>query len=558
MTRDPGPVPRTRRSLGKALLENAAYGILRAIFFVVRSMPLRMLPGFSRAMGVLAFLCVFGKPRRVAYKNMHYVLGPNLGWLKKRKILVRSFIHIVQDILLTCRADSLKGTIEERFRLRGEEHIRPLIERGQGFVMPSLHMGAFMLIYQRLSKMGLNLFYTVRRPKNEKVGQLLFGFMEANGVRFIPDKPKSRCTMENLKALRSGGALLLMTDIKHSPEDSVRTDFFGYRVLSFAGGAVLAKRTGAPIVPCVTYKENGAYTLEFFEPIFPKPSQGPEEIVQEYSSVLEKAIERHPDQWWWFHDRFRDAHPCSAPKRFERPLPLKTRLLLKMGIVLYKLLYRSLRIRIWDETGKPLNQNDLKGPAIYCGWHGDQAIIPGFLGRMGANFLVSKSKDGEVFARVVESLGGKVVRGSFQRDGARALSALLKVLKSGGSVAFSPDAPRGPRCLAKEGVAYLALKSGVPAVPFGVFCKPRLVLKKSWDQAWIPFPFSRVTIVIGRPRGGSSLSLSSKEGFADAVETLRLDLEKGLNELRVLAREMADHQRLFSRSSRGVGPASDP
>jgi len=163
--------------------------------------------------------------------------------------------------------------------------------------------------------------------------------------------------------------------------------------------------------------------------------------------------------------------------------------------------------------------------------------------------LVSKSKDGEVFARVVEALGGKAVRGSFQRDGARALSSLLKVLKSGGSIALSPDAPRGPRCIAKEGVAYLTLKSGVPAVPFGCFCKPKLTLKRSWDLAWIPFPFSRVVIVIGKP---------VKNGPEGSVESLRLELEKKLNSLSVQAMEMASYHRLFSKSSPGVGPVPGP
>jgi len=101
------------------------------------------------------------------------------------------------------------------------------------------------------------------------------GFMSKSGVRFIQDKPKHRSALENLRALKEGGAIVLMTDMKHSPEDGVWTEFFGHKVLSFSGGAVLAKRAGVPIVPMVTYKEGGAYTIEFFPPILPRRTKSP-------------------------------------------------------------------------------------------------------------------------------------------------------------------------------------------------------------------------------------------------------------------------------------------
>jgi len=69
------------------------------------------------------------------------------------------------------------------------------------------------------------------------------------------------------------------------------------------------------------------------------------------------------------------------------------------GVYIYRLLYRSLRIRVVDEFGRPWDLSELPRPAIYVGWHSGQAVIPGFLSGLGTSFLVSKSKDGEVFAR---------------------------------------------------------------------------------------------------------------------------------------------------------------
>lgn len=544
-----------KRSALKALGEEVLYSIVRTLFWAVRLVPLRALSLLGATLGVAAFCLIFGKPRRIAYKNMSIVFGPDMAWFAKRALLLRSFIYATQGILITCLADRPGDRIEGLFHVRGEENLRPFLEKGQGVVLSSIHMGAFMLTYKRLAKLGLEVYYTVRRPKNEKIAGLLMGFMSKSGVRFIQDKPKHRSALENLRALKKGGAVVLMTDMKHSPEDGVWTKFFGHKVLSFSGGAVLAKRAGVPIVPMVTYKEGGAYTIEFFPPIFPKADQEPSELVQAYSSVLEQEIRKRPEQWWWFHDRFRDAIPIEAPQAFQRPLPFSTRLFLFGGIFLYRLLYRSLRIRVVDEFGRPWDLSGLPRPAIYAGWHSGQAVIPGFLGGLGASFLVSKSKDGEVFARVVKALGGKAVRGSFQRDGARALAELIRLLKAGGSTALSPDAPRGPRCAAKEGVAYMSLKTGAPVVPFGIYAPTKVVFKSSWDQTWIPLPFSTVMIVVGAPIDKELAPCSMPEGLR---ESLRARIEAELNALQARAQELASHQRLFSKSWRGVGGVEGP
>lgn len=544
-----------KRSALKAIGEEVLYFIVRTLFWAVRLVPLRALPLLGAILGVTAFCFIFGKPRRIAYKNMRVVFGPDMAWFAKRALLFRSFVHAAQGILIACLADRLGDRIEGLFHVRGEEYLRPFLEKGQGVVLSSIHMGAFMLTYKRLSKLGLEVYYTVRRPRNEKIAGLLMGFMSKSGVRFIQDKPKHRSALENLRALKEGGAIVLMTDMKHSPEDGVWTEFFGHKVLSFSGGAVLAKRAGVPIVPMVTYKEGGAYTIEFFPPILPKADQEPSELVQAYSSVLEQEIRKRPEQWWWFHDRFRGAIPIEAPKAFQRPLSFSTRLFLYGGVSIYKLFYRSLRIRVVDEFGRPWDLSELPRPAIYVGWHSGQAVIPGFLSGLGTSFLVSKSKDGEVFARVIKALGGKAVRGSFQRDGARALAELIRLLKAGGSTTLSPDAPRGPRCVAKEGVAYMSLKTGAPVVPFGIYAQTKVVLKSSWDQTWIPLPFSTVIIVVGRPIDKESVPSGMPEG---SRESLRARIEAELNALQARAQELASHQRLFSKSWRGVGGVEGP
>ena len=64
--------------------------------------------------------------------------------------------------------------------------------------------------------------------------------------------------------------------------------------------------------------------------------------------------------------------------------------------------------------------------------------------------------------------GMNPTRGSSTRGGIRALHALLRKVREGYDVAFTPDGPKGPARAAQIGVVQTARLSGLPIIPFGV------------------------------------------------------------------------------------------
>ena len=57
-------------------------------------------------------------------------------------------------------------------------------------------------------------------------------------------------------------------------------------------------------------------------------------------------------------------------------------------------------------------------PCVYVMWHAHQFCIHGLPHRAATNVLISRSKDGEVIADVVEKWGFKTIRGSKGKKGA--------------------------------------------------------------------------------------------------------------------------------------------
>lgn len=139
------------------------------------------------------------------------------------------------------------------------------------------------------------------------------------------------------------------------------------------------------------------------------------------------------------------------------------------------------------------------GPCGIAHWHGDElALIPRF-GHIGPTILVSHSKDGSFMAKGATALGYRVTRGSSSRGAVGGLLALIKAVRKGNAVVLAVDGPQGPRGVCKPGIVRVVQKSGVPLFPVGVAGSNRFVFKKSWNQAYLPIPFSRQVVWVDKP-----------------------------------------------------------
>ncbi len=140
--------------------------------------------------------------------------------------------------------------------------------------------------------------------------------------------------------------------------------------------------------------------------------------------------------------------------------------------------------------------------SIPCGvahWHGDELTLFPRFGHLTPTILVSHSKDGEIMARATRALGYRVTRGSSTRGAVGGLIALIKAVKEGYTVVLAVDGPQGPRGVCKPGIIRLVQKTGVPLFPVGVATTRRFVFKKTWNQVYLPLPFSRQVIFVDKP-----------------------------------------------------------
>ena len=107
--------------------------------------------------------------------------------------------------------------------------------------------------------------------------------------------------------------------------------------------------------------------------------------------------------------------------------------------------------------------------------------------------------DAEIISRIGNRLGWNVIRGSSTDGGKKAYDDMLRVLSCPGNVfAITPDGPKGPKEIIKDGIIKLAQTTGAPIVPLFWKVKNHKLLN-SWDDFIIPFPFSKGVYIFGEP-----------------------------------------------------------
>lgn len=171
----------------------------------------------------------------------------------------------------------------------------------------------------------------------------------------------------------------------------------------------------------------------------------------------------------------------------------------------------------------------VRKPAIFVLWHGRLLPCSYYHRHDGAATLISRHRDGDYIAGVVDRWWGfRPLRGSSSRGGSAALRQIVRVLHGGTAVAITPDGPRGPRQKMKPGPVLAAQMAGVPLIPITAGAA-RAWWVGGWDRFLVPKPFTRIHLVYGEP------VFVSPDAGEEEIQQVQEDLERRLNDLTATA-----------------------
>lgn len=197
------------------------------------------------------------------------------------------------------------------------EPLHRALQNGKGVILISAHLGNWEIGLQGLvCYFNRPLKAVDKRLSQANFYRWLSHVRKRFGTQMIE---KENAFPEMLNALRQGSMLCLMMDISRR-KGSVCVKFFGHRARATHVATLLSMRSGAPIFPVFSYRDGyGKIAGEIGPEIFIRKSgnlrDDLEYNTQIITNAVEKAIRKHPEQYFWIQKRWKHYHPYLYPDR---------------------------------------------------------------------------------------------------------------------------------------------------------------------------------------------------------------------------------------------------
>ena len=280
------------------------YVLYRVLSATVRLLPRR----WSLVLGSgLGRLChgLFFKRRHLAEDNMHRAM-PELDSRDIRTKVHEMFKHlgIVSMDLLNLKKLHAEPDISRYFEIDGLDQLRRAYDDGKGVLLVTAHLGFWEAGTIFLPKLGFPTAFIAKRMKNPRMDEFLMRTREMSGGEIIDARRGAR---RIVKALHEGKVVCVLPD--QDNRDGEVINFFGRPARTTTMVAQLALKTGAPIVHGFTLRTpDNRYYNWIEKPISAESFTGPDaatRLTEHINRVIETAIRRQPEQWFWLHNRWR-------------------------------------------------------------------------------------------------------------------------------------------------------------------------------------------------------------------------------------------------------------
>jgi len=201
------------------------------------------------------------------------------------------------------------------FSIDGLANLGAAYEKGRGVIILTGHLGNWELLAIIFKMIGYPTSFVYRPLDSSPVN----GFFEAYRTRFDGKLIPAKWSIGRiLRSLRQGELVGILLDQNVAWYEGVFVDFFGRPACTNKGMALLALKTGAPVVPMFLVREGLGFRAEIGKEI-PMVKTGDmtqdlEANTQQYNDVIEAFVRRYPDQWFWVLQRWKTKHCQPWPR----------------------------------------------------------------------------------------------------------------------------------------------------------------------------------------------------------------------------------------------------
>lgn len=242
------------------------------------------------------------------------VAFPERSAAERDDIILQMFRGLGRSLAEIILMDEIASDIDYWVESEGLEIMDRALAEGRGLILVTGHIGNWELLAAFLALKSYPVTAIATPVKGAALNQENIDLRRRVGVETLL-RDSAGLAKAILRTLRAGRILGILMD-QDTKGKGVMAPFFGRPAFTPVGPAALAWRTGAPVVTAFVHRSpQGRHQVRVHEIILPdRGTASPEERTawqQEATTLFNLAIEGEircrPDEWVWWHERWRRA-----------------------------------------------------------------------------------------------------------------------------------------------------------------------------------------------------------------------------------------------------------
>ncbi len=282
------------------------------IFFVALiALPLALLP-YAISLRIGGFLGVslfylWNRRRKIAIDNIDKsgIAAQNAS----HSLAQESFANLGRSLAEIFKVYfGLGRSIIDNIEIQGIENFEKAAGKKRGVILITGHCGNWELMAITLAVRVAPVSVVVRGQNNPLFDKFIKSVRLSHGNQVIYKQGALKKILTELKKSGNVGILIDQAVVK---DEGYITDFLGRKAWSTKMPALIARKTGTPIVPIFIHREGSRHTITFHSEMTlsgePDRESALTEDTQKLTTIIENHIRQHPSEWLWMHKRWKRA-----------------------------------------------------------------------------------------------------------------------------------------------------------------------------------------------------------------------------------------------------------
>ena len=295
------------------------YIVFRFGLYLGKKLSISQLQKLGLGIGNFAYH-VLRKDRGIVIKQLKLVF-PELNDAKREQWTRECFQHFGQMLFEFLCLPQIINDQENLIRVENEDALMTAVNAGKGVILLGMHIGNWELITAYAKRTGLFMTAATANVPDQRINQLMISQRILENMEIMP-RGTGMSSRKLFRCLKNKNILILIID-QDTNVPSTWVPFFGIPAKTPVGAAVFALKTGASVVSYNVIRDNdGTFRLKYetlgiFARSHPAMEQDVYSVTRKINQHLEQRIRENPQQWAWFHRRWRHRPSAEELKKME-------------------------------------------------------------------------------------------------------------------------------------------------------------------------------------------------------------------------------------------------